>query len=86
MNFLVETKNEYTIQLINILTPHIYEGFNSIYLDSKKIIKKGEEKKLLKTFQQSIRGIPKWNNNIIEKETTRIKMQSRCNFIDNIVY
>ena len=44
MNFLVETKNEYTIQLINILSPHIYEGFESIYNESKKIIKKGEEK------------------------------------------
>merc|ERR1712227_799609 len=48
MNFLVETKNEYTIQLINILSPHIYEGFESIYNESKKIIKKGEEKKVLK--------------------------------------
>ena len=47
MNFLVETKNEYTIQLINILTPHLYEGFDSIYTESKKIIKKGEEKIIL---------------------------------------
>ena len=44
MNFLVETKNEYTIQLINILSPHIFEGFESIYLESKKIIKKGRRK------------------------------------------
>ncbi len=36
MNFLVETKKEYTIQLKNILMPLIYEGIKSIYNQSKK--------------------------------------------------
>jgi hypothetical protein len=31
LNFLVETKQEYTTQLINILTPLIFEGLTSIY-------------------------------------------------------
>ena len=83
MNFLVETKNEYTIQLINILTPHLYEGFESIYNESKKIIKKGEEKKILKAFQQFIKRIPNWNNNLIENETVRIRTASRCDFLNN---
>jgi len=39
MNFLVETKTEYTIQLINIVTPFLYEGFKSIYDESKKVSK-----------------------------------------------
>jgi hypothetical protein len=85
MNFLVETKNEYTIQLINILSPHIYEGFESIYNESKKIIKKGEEKKVLKAFQQFIKRIPSWNTNLIENETTRIKTASRCDFLQNLL-
>lgn len=85
MNFLVETKNEYTIQLINILTPHFYEGFESIYSESKKIIKKGEEKKLLKAFQQFIKRIPSWNTNLIDNETIRIKTASRCDFINNLL-
>ena len=85
MNFLVETKNEYTIQLINILTPHLYEGFESIYNESKKIIKKGEEKKILKAFQQFIKRIPNWNNNLIENETVRIRTASRCDFLNNLL-
>jgi len=85
MNFLVETKNEYTIQLINILTPHLYEGFESIYNESKKIIKKGEEKKVLKAFQQFIKKIPSWNTNLIENETIRIKNASRCDFLNNLL-
>ena len=39
MNFIVETKNEYTIQLVNILTPLLYEGFESIYIETRKILK-----------------------------------------------
>ena len=85
MNFLVETKNEYTIQLINILSPHIYEGFESIYSESKKIIKKGEEKKLLKAFQQFIKRIPDWNINLIDNETIRIRTASRCDFLHNLL-
>lgn len=85
MNFLVETKNEYTIQLINILSPHIFEGFESIYAESKKIIKKGEEKKILKAFQQFIKRVPSWNSNLIENETVRIKAASRCDFLHNLL-
>ena len=85
MNFLVETKNEYTIQLINILSPHIFEGFESIYLESKKIIKKGEEKKILKAFQQFIKRVPSWNSNLIDNETIRIKAASKCDFLHNLL-
>jgi hypothetical protein len=85
MNFLVETKNEYTIQLINILSPHIFEGFESIYSESKKIIRKGEEKKVLKAFQQFIKRIPAWNTNLIENETIRIRTASRCDFLQNLL-
>ena len=85
MNFLVETKNEYTIQLINIISPHIFEGFESIYSESKKIIKKGEEKKILKAFQQFIKRVPSWNSNLIENETIRIKAASRCDFLHNLL-
>ena len=85
MNFLVETKNEYTIQLVNIISPHIYDGFESIYNESKKIIKKGEEKKVLKAFQQFIKRIPQWNTNLIETETKRIESSSRCDFLNNLL-
>merc|ERR1712146_129189 len=74
------TKNEYTIQLLNILSPHIFEGF-----ESKKIIKKGEEKKILKAFQQFVKRIPSWNTNLIENETIRIKAASRCDFLHNLL-
>ena len=85
MNFIVETKNEYTIQLVNILTPLLYEGFESIYIETRKILKKGEEKILLKTFQQFIKKIPLWNNNLIQTETQRIISQSRCDWLPDLL-
>jgi hypothetical protein len=75
MNYLVETKLEYTIQLINIITPLINDGIQSIYEDSIKVAKENEE---LKIFQSFLRKIPKWNQNILINETKRILNESNC--------
>ena len=32
-NYLVETKNEYTSHLCNIISPYVYEGFKKMYND-----------------------------------------------------
>ena len=75
MNYLVEIKNEYTITLVNILTPLIYQGIDSIYKDSKKI---SNNDNTLKNFQIFLRAVPKWNNDLIENETNRILSNCRC--------
>lgn len=75
MNYLVETKIEYTTQLINIIAPYVYEGIVSIYNEAKKIANKNEE---LKIFQTFLRKIPKWNKNLIDNETKRIVKESTC--------
>jgi hypothetical protein len=69
LNLLVETKNEYTTHLINILTPLIFEGLQSIYKEAQDIA--GTDN-VLKIFQSFLKRIPKWNQSIIEKETERI--------------
>lgn len=69
LNFLVETKNEYTTHLINILTPLVFEGLLSIYKEAQEIA--GPDN-VLKIFQTFLKRIPKWNQTIIEKETNRI--------------
>ena len=70
-NFLVETKNEYTTHLSNILTPLVLEGLQSIYKEAV-VIAEGKENELLKIFQSCLKRIPKWNTAMIEKETNRI--------------
>lgn len=69
LNLLVETKNEYTIHLINILTPLIFEGLQSIYKEASSIAGPND---ILKVFQSFLNRVPKWNQMIIEKETNRI--------------
>jgi len=69
LNILVETKNEYITHLINILTPLIFEGLQSIYKEAQKT---SDATDILKIFQTYLKRIPKWNKNLIDQETERI--------------
>ena len=69
LNILVETKYEYISHLTNILTPLIFEGLQSIYKEAQKI---SDITDVLKIFQTYLKRIPKWNKNLIDKETERI--------------
>lgn len=93
---IVEIKNEYTEFLVDIITPLIYEGLNSIYKDSlkieEKLIAKSKENpdikplNIWKLFQTCLREVPNYNKNIIDKETERIKNASKCyDWFDNLI-
>lgn len=75
MNYLVETKKEFTVQLLNILSPIIYEGIVSIYDVARKSAKPNEE---LMIFQKLLKKILQWNNEILQVETQRILTKSNC--------
>ena len=81
--YLIETKKEYTIHLINELTPLMYEGIQSIYEDAKENSNDNEE---LKLFQSLLRKIPSWNEHLIEQETNRIiKCSSKSDIIEDLI-
>ena len=85
LNLLVEVKNEYTSQLVNVLSPLIFQGIQSIYSDARNIVKdKGESNTTLKIFQSCLKSIINWNSTIIEKETMRIVTSSYN--INNVNY
>jgi hypothetical protein len=69
LNIMIETKNEYTTHLINILTPLIFEGLRSVYKQSLEVSKNDD---VLKIFQSFLKAIPKWNQSLIDKESNRI--------------
>jgi len=80
---IVEIKNEYTDFLINILTPLLYEGLQSMYNDAMSFNEKEtennkEKPSILKTFQQILRSTPKLNEHLIQEETNRIITKSKC--------
>jgi hypothetical protein len=74
INFLIEIKQEYTTQLINILTPLIYEGIYSIYFP---LIEISCPDNILIDFQQHLQQTPNWSPQKIEEETDRIKTNSK---------
>lgn len=86
MASLQESKNEWVSRLINILTPHIIEGFRQIYTESFKLcIENDEEEKYLMTFQNFVARIPKWNESIIQDEVNRITESSNCGYIEDLI-
>ena len=91
-NALVDAKNEYTKLLTSYLTPCITEGFISLYDDAKN---EKEEKRNdsryddyseIQIFQDFIKKIPKWNQDIIDKESDRIVQRSKCDWLERLLY
>lgn len=73
----LEIKNEYTEHLVDIATPYICEGINSIYSDAFKITSAtNRNDKVLLAFQKLLQHIVDWPQNKIEEETNRIKQLS----------
>ncbi len=83
---LTESRNEWTARLVTILCPFIIEGFKSIYEDAYKLcIENNEDEKYLMTFQNLLSRIPKWNKELVENEVSRIKENSKCGYIEDLI-
>ena len=83
---LSEAKNEYSVNLVNILTPLLIQGIHSIFNEACDLcLKNEEENKYLMTFQNFLTRVPKWNQAIIENETKRIIHQSKCNYLEDLI-
>ena len=86
VNVLVAAKEEYTKQLISILKSCIYQGVKSIYMDAKDICHQDNTPdNVLITFQDLLSRIPKWSQDIINKEFERISNVSKCDYIDDLL-
>lgn len=83
---LNESRNEWCSRLVSIFTPLIVDGVRSIFSESWKIcIQNDEANKYLMTFQNLLSRVPKWNNEIIEKERVRIVEKSGCDYLEDLI-
>jgi hypothetical protein len=93
---IVDAKDIYTDHLMNILTPLIYEGLNSLYMQSKEYEKQaiGREKKdrdfknpgANHFFQIMMSSLREMNDTSIEEETKRIKNICGCaEYFDDLI-
>lgn len=86
VNSLIESKNEWSARLMNIMTPLVISGFNSIWKEAFQIaIKNGEKGKYLMTFQNYLSQIPKWSQNIVKEECDRIINKSGCSYLQDLL-
>lgn len=83
---LQESTNEWVSRLTGILTPCIIQGCKTLYHEAFKLcLENDEEEKYLMTFQNFLSRIPKWNNDIVEKEVERIKSTSGCDYLEDLI-
>ena len=75
INILVDAKEQYTKELSHILQPLLYEGISFTYDESEN---EGH-------FQELLRNIPRWNQNMIEDEVDRIIKKSKCDWLHDLV-
>jgi hypothetical protein len=86
INVLNESKNEWCGRLLNMFTPLIMEGIQSIFQESYKLCKSNDElDKYLMTFQNFITRIPKWSQTILEEEKIRIIDKSGCSYLEDLI-
>ena len=85
-NLLSDSKNEWSILLMNYITPHIMDGFRSIFNESVTLCETNEEpEKYLMTFQNLLTRIPKWNQQLIDTERERIVKLCNCNYLEDLM-
>jgi len=85
-NLLNDSKNEWSIRLMNILCGHIIDGFRSIFNEAIEVCEQNDEpEKYLMTFQNFLSRIPKWNQSMVENEYKRIKEVSKCDYLEDLI-
>ena len=86
LSTIIESKNEWCARLVSLLTHHIVVGVDSIFNEAVAIcINEDEENKYLMTFQNFLTRVPKWNQSIIDKESTRIINGSKCSYLEDLI-
>ena len=86
VTILVDAKQEYTKQLINVLKNNIYNDIQSIYKEaSRECSKNKEPKKKLITFQSKLSQIPKWQKEKTELIFKTISEETKCDWIDDLL-
>ena len=83
---LSESKNEWSIRIVNILYPELIEGLKNIFDEAYNLaITSNNDDKYLMTFQNLLNNIPKWNDDIVKGETERIITSSGCSYLEDLL-
>lgn len=82
----LEAKSEFTMRLSDLLIPFIYEGLCSIWQSAKQeCVSKNTPRQNLVCFQNKLRNVPRWNQEIIDKEFNRFKAYTDIVMVDKLL-
>ena len=81
---LLEAKRDYTKSLCSFMSPQIYRGIKSIYLDAEKLSFRNQRDVLMK-FQKLLENIPKWDTATLSIEYDRICRDSNCSYLEDLI-
>lgn len=86
LSSLIESKNEWSARLLNIITPSIIEGVTSIFQEADNLcIENNENSKYLMTFQNLLNNVPKWTDEIVINEKNRIIESTNCPYLEDLL-
>ena len=83
INVYADAKTEYTRQLTQFCL-QAFLGYYLKMLEETKISEK-DPKKLLLSFQHSLKNIPEWNFEKVQKETTNILKDINCDYFEDLL-
>ena len=83
---LVDAKNEYTKQLVQVIYPHLLSGLLTIFAEAYSVCVTNKEEDLsMLTFQELLGEVPAWNNVMVAEETERIMDESKCDYLEDLL-
>jgi hypothetical protein len=69
-----------------MVLPHVSEGLWSVYENAKTVCEKDRQTdQILKTFQNLLVFIPKWDESRLSAEVERIQLASGCNYLEELL-
>jgi hypothetical protein len=86
MNEVQFAKKHIRNHFSNILLPHIQDGLWSVYDNAQSVCEKNNQlDQVLKTFQNLLTYIPKWDEERLNQEVQRIQTASNCSYIEEML-
>ena len=83
---LSESQHEWAVRLVRLIHTPIYDGIMTMFKEADTLCTQNEEpEKYLMTFQNFLSRVPKWNDEIISTEVTRIIEKSKCTYLEDLL-
>ena len=82
MSTYSEARNEYLKQLSTWIVPYMIQYFRNLWTESQKL---GGNKREMVVFQEKCAEVPKWNQDIIDSNVSKLLDSCRCDYLEELM-